>query len=328
MTTDMTLFKNNPMVSSDLFKKFMDMTSSLAGGSSTTSRRISIKGSRFREMINGEQVRVNSSGSMNVVILANSPIGRTYFEGTYDSKAEKAAPPTCWSQDSEKPAAEVPAAKRKSADCRTCPMNIKGSGQGNSRACRFSVRLAVALEGQYDTVYQLSLPATSLFGEGRDGKLGMQAYAKFMKANETPVIAVVTQMFFDEDSETPKLFFKPIRPLDSDELRQVIALADDPDVEKAITLTVYQRDEDSPAGTKGYNPKTTGFEIEDEAEEAPKATAQKAAAKPAAKPAAEPVQEELDLDDAVEEPTRVAAKPTNTSAAPEKLGNVLAAWDD
>lgn len=313
MTTDMTLFKNNPMVSSDLFKKFMDMTSTLAGGSNGTSRRISIKGNRFREMINGEQVRVNSSGSMNIVILAASGIGRTYFEGAYDPN--NSAPPTCWSPDSEKPAAEVPADKRKAANCRDCPMNIKGSGQGESRACRFSVRLALAIEGQYDKVYQLSLPATSLFGDGKDGKLGMQAYAKFMKANETPVIAVVTQMYFDENSETPKLFFKPVRPLDGDELQQVFALAEDPDVEKAITLTVYQQDTGSAGGTKAYNPKTTGFEIEPEAKAEPK-DGTKAAPK------------EAQMEMSFEEPKRVEAKPTTTSAAPEKLGNVLTAWDD
>ena len=328
MTTDMTLFKNNPMVSSDLFKKFMDMTNTLAGGTGGTSRRISIKGGRFREMINGEQVRVNSSGSLNVVILGASKIGRTYYAGAYDSKAEKAAPPTCWSPDSETPDAAVPAEQRKAATCRDCPMNIKGSGQGESRACRFSVRLAVALEGQYDKVYQLSLPATSLFGDGKNGKLGMQAYAKFMKANETPVIAVLTQMYFDENVETPKLYFKPIRPLTGEELQEVFTLAEDPDVEKAITMTVYQQDTDSAAGTKGYNPKTTAVEIVDDGDEEPAPKPTTARAKAAPKPAAEPVQEELDLDDAVEEPKRVEVKQTKPAVAPGDLGGVLNSWDD
>ena len=311
MTTDMTIFKNNPMVSSDLFKKYMDMTKTLAGGGNGTSRRISIKGGRFREMINGEQVRVNSSGSMNVVILATSKIGRTYYEGAYDPN--NSAPPTCWSPDSEKPDSAVPAKQRKAAACRDCPMNIKGSGQGDSRACRFSTRLAVALEGQYDKVYQISLPATSLFGDGKDGKLGMQAYAKFMAANETPVIAVVTQMYFDENVETPKLYFKPVRSLDNAELPQVFELAETPDVEKAITLTVYQQDNDSAGGTQAYNPKTTEIEIEPEKKPAPKA-----------EPKAEPEQMEMSF----EEPKRVEAKPTNASAAPEKLDSVLTAWDD
>jgi hypothetical protein len=305
MTTDMTMFKANSLVSSDLFKKLMDVNKTLAGGGGGTSRRISIKGGRFREMVNGEQVRVNSSGSLNIVLLSSSKIGRTYFEGAYDP--ENPSAPTCWSPDSEKPDAAVPAENRKAAACRDCPMNIKGSGQGDSRACRFNVRLAVAIEGSYDKVYQIQLPATSLFGDAKDGKMGMQAYAKFMTANETPMIAVITQMYFDENSETPKLYFRPLRPLNEEELNAVLKLADHEDVEKAITLTVYQKDKDG------------------EKKPAPKAAA-KVEKKPAPKP--EPEQMEMNFDAPVQEPKRVDTKSTTTSAAPEQLGSVLSAWDD
>jgi hypothetical protein len=304
----MTVFKANSLVSSDLFKKLMDVNKTLAGGGGGTSRRISIKGGRFREMVNGEQVRVNSSGSLNIVLLSSSKIGRTYFEGAYDP--ENPSAPTCWSPDSEKPDAAVPAENRKAAACRDCPMNIKGSGQGDSRACRFNVRLAVAIEGSYDKVYQVQLPATSLFGDAKDGKMGMQAYAKFMTANETPMIAVVTQMYFDENSETPKLYFRPLRPLEEHELNDVLKLAEHEDVEKAITLTVYQQDKD---GEKKAAPKA-----------APKAQAK--AEPKAAKP--EPEQMEMKFDAPVQEPKRVEAKQTTTSAAPEQLGSVLSAWDD
>lgn len=309
MTTDMTIFKNNSMVSSDLFKKYMDITKTLAGGGGGTSRRISIKGGRFREMVNGEQVRVNSSGSLNVVILSTSKIGRTYYEGAYDP--ENTAAPVCWSQDSEKPDASVKPENRRANACRDCPMNIKGSGQkAESRACRFSARLAVALEGSYDKVYQISLPATSLFGDGKDGKFGMQAYAKFMAANETPVIAVVTQMYFDENSETPKLYFKPLRPLEDHELKEVFEIAEHDDVEKATTLTVYQQDGgDAPKAAPKAEPKA----------------APKAAPKP--EPEAE-AQTEMNFDAPVEEPKRVESKPATSSAAPEQLGSVLSAWDD
>jgi hypothetical protein len=301
----MTMFKANSLVSSDLFKKLMDVNKTLAGGGGGTSRRISIKGGRFREMVNGEQVRVNSSGSLNIVLLSSSKIGRTYFEGAYDP--ENPSAPSCWSPDSEKPDAAVPAENRKAAACRDCPMNIKGSGQGDSRACRFNVRLAVAIEGSYDKVYQIQLPATSLFGDAKDGKMGMQAYAKFMTANETPMIAVVTQMYFDENSETPKLYFRPLRPLNEDELNAVLKLAEHEDVEKAITLTVYQQDKDG------------------EKKAAPKAAA-KVEKKPAPKP--EPEQMEMNFDAPVQEPKRVETKQTTTSAAPEQLGSVLSAWDD
>lgn len=308
MTTDMTAFKANSLVSSELFKKMMDVNKTLAGGGGGTSRRISIKGGRFREMVNGEQVRVNSSGSLNIVLLSSSKIGRTYFEGAYDP--ENPSAPTCWSPDSERPDPAVPAENRKANACRDCPMNIKGSGQGDSRACRFNVRLAVAIEGSYDKVYQIQLPATSLFGDAKDGKMGMQAYAKFMTANETPMIAVVTQMYFDENSETPKLYFRPLRPLDEGELNEVLKLAEHEDVEKAITLTVYQAD-------KGDEKKA----------EKPKAAAStKTEKKPDPKPEQE--QMEMNFDAPVEEPKRVETKASTPSAEPEKLGSVLSAWDD
>jgi len=313
MTTDLSAFKGNQLVSSDLFKKLMDVNKTLSGGGGNgTSRRISIKGGRFREMVNGEQVRVNSSGSMNIVILSSSGVGRTYFEGTYDP--ENPAPPTCWSADSNAPAADVPAENRKASACRDCPMNIKGSGQNNGRACRFNARLAVAVENDYSKVYQLQLPATSLFGDGKDGKLGMQAYAKFLSANEMPIIALVTTMYFDENSETPKLFFKPARPLADEELREVLELAEHEDVQKAITLSVYQTDkgDEKSGGSKAYNPKTQGFEIEDEP--APK-KAQKTEAMD------EPEEE-------VAEPTRVTSKTEDAPKPAGKLQDVLSAWGD
>ena len=43
--------------------------------------------------------------------------------------------------------------------------------------------LAVALEGQLDKVYQIQLPATSVFGAVEDGKMPMQAYARFLNEN-------------------------------------------------------------------------------------------------------------------------------------------------
>jgi hypothetical protein len=70
----------------------------------------------------------------------------------------------------------------------------------------------------------------------------MQAYARYLKAHKTPSIAVVTQMYFDENSDTPKLFFKPVRPLEEAELQQVVAIKDSEDAIKAITLTVSQTD--------------------------------------------------------------------------------------
>lgn len=284
---EMTLFGgNNPLVNSDLFKSLQEMNKTLAGGPSGAGKRISLKGGKFRMFVDGEQVSVSKSDTMNVVVVNAASISRTYYEGTYDPN--NTAAPACWSLDTKSPAPDVPADQRKASRCADCPMNIKGSGQGDSRACRFNQRLAITLEGKPDEVYQLQLPATSIFGEAKNGNMGMQAYAKFLNAHNTPIIAVITEMRFDENSETPKLFFKPVRPLTEDELRTAVEMKDSEEAIKAITLTVSQTDggkkekglSEKPSAKKNF---VVEDEDEDEVEEPKKATSKKAEApKPAA----------------------------------------------
>ncbi len=268
--SDMTLFEGgNSLVSSDLFKQLQEADDNLAGGGGGGSNRISLRGGRFREMVSGEQVNVKSDGMLNVIIVNAAKLSRTFYQGAYDP--ENPAPPACWSPDTQAPSSDVPAETRQASRCMDCPQNIKGSGQGESRACRYNQRIAVLLEGKMDTVYQLQLPATSIFGEAKDGKMGMQAYAKYLKAHKTPSIAVVTQMYFDENSDTPKLFFKPARPLTEEELQQAVAMKDSEDAIKAITLTVSQTDKVQRKGEASDTVESGG-----EAEAEPKKVAKKA----------------------------------------------------
>lgn len=297
--SNLELFKGNPLVNSDLFKSLMDLNKKMAGGGGS-SKRISIKGGKFRMMVGGDQVAIHK-GELNVVIVNAGEVSRTYYEGTYDP--ENPTPPKCWSHDSRVPASEVPAEQRMSTRCADCPMNVRGSGQGEGRACRFSQRLAVALEGELDTIYQLQVPAASIFGEAKGGDMGLQAYIKYLSAHNTPAIAVMTEMRFDDNSEAPKLFFRPARPLEETELRQVLDIRESEEAIKAITLTVSQTDgvkaKDAPA------PKT---------KEAPKAS------KPKAVEPEEEIAEPTKL-----ERTKPAAAQTSTSG---NLADVLAGWDD
>lgn len=288
--SDMTLFEGNSLVSSDLFKKLQETDDNLTGGSGgIKSHRISLRGGRFRELVNGEQVNVKSDGFLNVVVINAAKLSRTYYKGAYD--AENPSAPTCWSPDTQTPSSDVPKDQMQASRCMDCPQNIKGSGQGESRACRFSQRLAILLEGQMGTVYQLQLPATSIFGEARDGNMGMQAYAKYLKAHKTPSIAVVTQMSFDENSDTPKLFFKAVRPLNEDELNQAVSMKDSEDAIKAITLTVSQTD--------GVQAKRDGAVQEDEVDIREPVPAPKKVAKK--KEVAAPSDEEADLASIVDD---------------------------
>lgn len=303
--SDLDIFKGNALVNSDLFQSLLDMNKKMAGGNSGAGTRISIRGSKFRMVVDGEQVSVSKSDTMNMVILDAAEIARTYYEGAFD--AENPSAPTCWSADTRTPSADVPEENRKAARCADCPMNVKGSGQGESRACRFSQRLAVALEGELDTVYQLQLPATSIFGEAKGNEMGLQAYIKFLSVHKTPAIAVMTEMRFDEDATAPKLYFRPVRGLDEPELKQALESRDSDEAKKAITFTVAQAD-----GVKA------------KAAEKPKAVE-----KPKPKPVE--VDDVIDESDDGGEPVKVSkakAAPKVEEKTADKLASIVDGWDD
>jgi hypothetical protein len=182
-------------------------------------------------------------------------------------------------------------------------MNVKGSGQGESRACRFSQRLAVALENELDTVYQLQLPATSIFGEAKGTNMGLQAYIKYLSVHKTPAIAVMTEMRFDDESATPKLYFRPVRGLDEPELKLALEARDGDDVKKAIAFTVAQTD-----GVKA-----------------------KAAEKPKAEVKPVEVDDVIDESDDGGEPVKVSKAKAAPAAEPktaDKLASIVDGWDD
>lgn len=275
-----------------------DTTNSLAD--TGNNRRISIKGGVFREVVNGKEVRKNTAREMNIIIIKAAPaISRTYYAGQYSDDA--VAAPDCWSADGKRP---DPAARNpQCATCSGCPMDAKGSGQGESRACRFSQRLAVILEGS-DEVYQLTLSATSIFGDGAAGALPLRAYASFLKANNAPISGVVTEMRFDLDSPTPKLFFRPIRHVTEAEWAKVQELKDSDAAVRAITMTVAQTDNVP--------------------------TAPAAIAAPVAVPAAAPAPVEADEAVDIPEPVKATKTPAPLAAAPssQKLADLVSDWGD
>ena len=276
--SDLALFKGG--LPSYLQTSGDDATNALAGtgDGGLGARRISIKGGVFREFIGGKEYRVSEDRSMSVVIIKAAPkVSRIYYAGSYTEG--EAVSPTCWSSDSQRPDEKVK--DKQSATCLTCPQNIKGSGQGDSRACRYQQRLAVVLDGEIDKgeVYQLVLPPTSVFGDGEKGKHPLQAYARHLKSHDTPITGVVTEMRFDTASPTPKLVFKPVRPVTEDEFNRIQELKDSPEAIAAITLTVAQTDgvKDKPAVKNALAaPKPTEKVVAEEIEEPKKAPPKKA----------------------------------------------------
>jgi hypothetical protein len=269
-----------------------ETTKALMGGSGSTGmKRISIKGGVWRMMVNGKEVAKNEERAMNVVIVAASPkVSRTFYAKSF-VEGEITAP-DCWSADGEVPSpkAENPQSKR----CVDCAQNQKGSGQGDSRACRYSQRLAVALANDIGgEVMQLTLPASSIFGAGESGKWPLQTYAKMIGSKGVPITAVVTEMRFDTEAATPKITFKPVRVLDADEHNVAIEQGKTPAAISAITMTVAEVDK-----TK-QTPKLE------------------------AKAPVEAVEVE-----AVEEPVKRTAKKEEATAAKKELSKILADWDE
>jgi hypothetical protein len=196
-------------------------------------KRISIRDKIFTECSDQGNILVDSN-KYEAVIVNAAFVSRSYYEGDYDP--DKLMLPTCWSSDTQVPSSDVPQEQRQAARCMDCSHNIRGSGYKSSRACRFAQQIAVLPVDRLQEVYQIRLPATSIFGQARGGHMPMKAYAEFLLYRDTPITSVLTEIYFDDNSSTPKLFFKPIRPLRDEEFKVVSEMINHVDTTQAITL--------------------------------------------------------------------------------------------
>ena len=240
--SEMTLFsKGGNTLPAHLKNLQLDATTkALMGGSGSGGKRISIRGNVFRMMVDGKEIAQNEDRAMNIIVAAaNANVSRTFYAGTYQEG--QATAPSCFSNDGITP--DIKSEQPQASKCASCAQNIKGSGQGDSRACRFSQRLAVLLENDIrGDVYQLTLPAQSIFGAAENGKMPLQSYAKFLGSHGLPITAVVTEMRFDTASATPRLTFKAVRPLNEEELSMAQEKGQSADAKAAIAATAAQMD--------------------------------------------------------------------------------------
>ena len=225
-----------------------DFTKTISG--TGDGRTISIEGGVWRMLVGGEEISRNEDRAMNFVFINAAPdVARTYYVGTY-VKGQTASP-DCFSANGKVPDANAPAPQ--STACATCPQNIKGSGQNDSRACRFSRRFAVLLENDISgDIYRLQLPAKSLFGNPKaPNKMPMQAYAKFLHGHQVPMSGVVTEARFDTDESVPVLTFQALRPLTEAEFNSVKLKATSDDAMRAIDTTYVVKE--APAGALPFD---------------------------------------------------------------------------
>lgn len=292
MANELSLLNGN--LPAHLRGELDETTKALMGGSTgggTNVKRISIKGSVFRMMVDGKEVAKNEDRAMNVIVVGAAQYNsRHYYEGTF-TEGQAGKLPDCFSDDGIKPSSR--ATSKQCDTCKDCPQNIAGSAAGSAtaRACKFSRRLAVILENdQQGDVFQLTLPAQSIFGKAEGGKMPLEAYVRLLGSNNVSVTSVVTEMRFDTDSATPKLTFKAVRYLEADEFANAQAKGKTPEAKTAIGTTVGELDNKLPA---------------------PKAAAKPA---PAPKVEAEPV------DEPVKRPAKKEAE------APKDINSVLDDW--
>jgi len=312
--SDLISMDKMPAPYKDLLAKLQPETT-FGGENFSTSRRISLNGKVFRKIINGKEVQKLSENHMDIVIVKAAPISRMYYAAAYVEG--DTSPPTCWSADTAKgiPSPDVLATDKQSNSCHDCKQNIKGSGQGQGKACRFQQRLAVMLaEGvSHKEIYLLTVPSASIFKDVEHG-MTMQAYARFLQAHKTPVAALITEISLDEDSSYPLLTFKPARPLEENELEIVVEMQEHPDTIEATTLKIIPAEEEDLKGfekevktpTKGNGTDTPAIEFRDD------------------KPTAE-------VEAKVEEPKKKASKKTKIeeeTPPQEALDELLDEWDD
>lgn len=311
-----------------------DLAKSLAGGSGGgAGKRISIKGGVFRLMVDGKEVAAIDERYLDVVVVAAAPkISRTFYLKSYDP--DSPAGPDCWSADGERP--DPSSANPQCDRCATCPQNVKGSGQGESRACRFNQRLAVVLANDVEgDVMQLQLPATSIFGKEEGENRPLQAYARYLAAQGVSPEMLVTRLKFDTKSEAPKLFFKAMRWLTEDEYATAQDQGKSDEAQRAITMTVAQTDKVQPMVLEGKPPVRVASPApapapvaQDDDEEAPP-PAPRRGRPPKAVVEARKAAEAAKAEEEDVEPTVRKAEPVSAPApASSKLAQLAAEWDD
>lgn len=267
-------------------------------------KRISPRNGKFVRVVNGD-VQGKLAEPLRVVLVgvAQATAQRVFYIKSYDPSADATAP-DCWSNDGNKP--DVSIKKPQGTTCETCPQNIKGSGSGATRACRFERRVAVVLPDEVGgnnegDVYQIKLASKSIFGKGAGQLFPLNAYIDYVIANGEDIDGVVTEMSFDED-DNQVVFFRAIDFVASHpELQAVVTNAvESSEAHKAVVLTVAAVDK--------------GEDSSEEFEEPPKKAK-----------AVKQVEEEEE----VAEPTKRASKKATPPTEPKgSLADVVSAWSD
>ena len=224
-----------PAYLKDVDAKALNQEASKGTGGGESPNRISIKASRFRLIVGGEQVKVFDENYLDVVMLrANPEASKVFFSGAYDPNAEDKMP-ACWSDNGVHPSPNVE--NPVSRWCKNCPKAAWGSAiskvSGKKiKACDDRKRIAVVPAAKVTSdAYQLSIPSASLTEFGQFLRMLGQV------SPAVPYNALVVRLSFDTEADYPKLKFTPQRYLTDEEYAEVRNRYESDEVKKAATIT-------------------------------------------------------------------------------------------
>ncbi len=264
------------------------------------------KGGEEEIYLNEEQEAVQS---IEVVFLrSNAQPSKVYYEAKYSEG--DSGPPSCWSANGIKPDAGV--TNPINPVCQTCPMNVWGSKTTDAgkpaRACSDVRRAAVAFKHQLEAVAagELSLDDidTLLLRIPPATLNPLKDYVeKTLKPKGVTPWMLVTKVGFDTEVSYPKLTFKGLRFLNTDEYAAAVALRNGEDARRILNEATENITTDAEGTTTG------GGEVSGANAQAPAEAKAKA---PSASPTLQPVEEEeLNFSEETEEiapaPPRAAA---------------------
>lgn len=275
--------------------------------------RLSFDKNRFSILQSGHDPKRISGDYFDCVIIhAAESEQRLYYEGDYDPK--NPSRPVCFSADGKKPHAKSEV-KQHPKSCQLCEQNVKGSGNQDTKACKYTYPIVILPLNDDQLILQplvANINGGSLYGPSDDGnqQYNLIQYNTHLEDNKVPTSLIVTRLYFDEDAEASpnKVLFAFERFLEEEEIDSIEAAVEDKeayplDAMVSVTLSAeeltdeeaeeeYSEEEESCDAEEAEESE----EQEEEAEEAPpakpaRAKAKKASAKKKAKPVkkAEPV---------------------------------------
>lgn len=202
---------------------------------------LSLKGRQFHIKAGKEKPVSLEDRTLEVIMVtARADLSKSYYAGEYDPSKDVKGP-DCKSSDGKVPDADV--ASPISPACATCRMNAWGSkinkltGKEGKACADFKVLILAPPTLDADKPLQLQLPAASLQNLGQ--------YVKLLNHNGLAANEVVTKLRFTDGDSFPKLEFKYVRNLTTDEVAKTKTIEARDDV--IATVKVAERVEQKSA---------------------------------------------------------------------------------